>query len=237
MLPEIEEIAIEYATCELGTYFVHDNFARPFKVTVVRQVGHYLVIVNSGRRNTTTWTWEYDPKNDNYKFIADQIFLPSEQQNKTRGSITAGHCCLLKLKGKNRYVFIGRSIYSFVPYNGERITKFYSELIGSDVAYPIVFAKTYFYLLCEDIAIESKYFDPNMDWKSAYPHYYGHTRSTFYDIPGYEWKRINYEDDDNYEDICYNENYKQLRSLKKYAVKLPHLIIINNWRDDKFLGY
>lgn len=232
MLPDIEQLTVAYATSKPKIYYTHDNFLRPFRVTIITQVGQYNISVDSGT-DLFNGQWDYESEDrKHYNFVADQLFLPGEQIYKTSGSITAGHCCLFKLKNKNRYVMVGTFIYSFVPYDSEKITYFYSELHGSDIAYPIALTKTYAYMLYVNQVVERKYFDPNVVWKNSYDDLWGRNKSKFYDVPGYEWK--NEYNEDNFE---YNENYRRLRSLTKYAKKLPHLIIINNYRFDVLFGY
>ncbi len=218
MLPDIEEIAVAYATSNPKTYLISDNGGSPFRMTIIRQVGQYKVTVDSGIFYAFRCEWNYDDSDSkHYTFIADQMFMPDD-----------GHCCLLKLKNKNRYVAISSKIYSFVPYNSERITWFYSRLNQNDVEYPIALTKTYAYPLNICAAIERKYFDPKINWKDAYSHIWGNSRSAFYDIPGYNWRK-----EDNIGNYNYNYTYKRLRSLVKYALKLPHLITIDKHREDE----
>lgn len=237
MLTNIDALAEDYVNRGPLTYFIHDNGGRPFRLAVITRVGYYSIIIDSGIFILNHY--DYDNANSkHYEFKADQLFLPGEQEFKSPDSITDGHCCLFKIKGKNRYVMVSRTIYSFVPYNSERITYFYSELRGSDVAYPVALTKTYAYLLHNYNVIERKYFSERVCWQDAYDDLWGRSKDKFYDIEGYEWKYEDYNFQIRVEwakAYDYNEMYSKKRALVKYSKPLPHLIVINNDRNDHLL--
>lgn len=160
-------------------WVTHDNGGRPF------------LVVSNGKTIKVYKATENEP---NYTKLVkkynnvEKIFIGKSPRNRTTeysggyGKKFDGNSILLRLP-KNRYVFIGDSVYEFTP--PEPIVKYYSTVGNSDVPYPVALSKSYAYFMLnaprdykdEDKSfildyIERREFPKGIDWSDAYSAYY-----------------------------------------------------------------
>ena len=147
-------------------YEIHDNGGRPFiveddgsKVTVYAQ--QYDFDTERYLAPETLFQKEYDTI-----FVGDK---PSWQDPVNWKPNFKGNTILLKCKDKS-YMYIGESIYTFKPLDGDVIHTYYSEVGNNDVPYPFAVGDKYVYLLMEyHEAVTKDYFDLT---KNVYRQYY-----------------------------------------------------------------
>lgn len=114
----------------MTTYLVHDNGARPFKVTVKgSDVKVYRKVPDDSPTN-------YESKSA-MQFKAMKVFVGSDK-GKARGNT------ILLQTGQKTFVFIGDSIFSFQATNAK---KYFSRVGNSDVPYPYLETDEYYYLM------------------------------------------------------------------------------------------
>ena len=158
-------------------YFTHDNGGRPF-----------MVVFNGNNVDIYTYSsnfnFERDLLRDDYdkhiksyknihkKFIGKSI--KGDDATNLPSSFGLGNTILLKIT-KNKYVFIGSTIYEFEP--EDEIKKYYSMICNSDVPYPVAIGEKNVYFLIESTYLSKDYFydfPKKYSWGlDAYPRLYG----------------------------------------------------------------
>ena len=73
---------------------------------------------------------------------------------------------------KHKYLFIGEEVYSFET--DDEITKFYTPIGNSDVAYPVALSKENAYFMLDKQYVDRSEFPKDINWKDAYQYFYGH---------------------------------------------------------------
>tara|TARA_Y100000591_G_C21827763_1_gene697695 strand:+ start:984 stop:1874 length:891 start_codon:yes stop_codon:yes gene_type:complete len=158
-------------------YFTHDNGGRPF-----------MVVINGNKVDIYTYSsnfnFERDLLRDDYdkhikgyknihkKFIGKSI--KGDDATNLPSSFGLGNTILLKIT-KNKYVFIGSTIYEFEP--EDEIKEYYSMIGNSDVPYPVAIGEKNVYFLIESTYLSKDYFydfPKKYSWGlDAYPRLYG----------------------------------------------------------------
>jgi hypothetical protein len=141
-------------------YYIHDNGGRPYKV-LMEYPNVYVF------RETDETTYEEKPflvfENVIQTFIGKSPINKMTKFSQGYGKVFDGNTILLQIKDK--YIFIGSSIFSFESY--ANIVKFVSPVGNNDVPYPYaVDINDDYYLLIEDTVLKSKIN------KNPYNHYY-----------------------------------------------------------------
>jgi hypothetical protein len=117
----------------MGTYLVHDNGGRPFKVTVRgSDVRVHRKVIDAGQG-----VYEDQPA---LKLKAKKVFIGSDK-GRYRGNT------ILVQTGEESFVFIGESIFSFQAKNPK---KYVSPVGNSDVPYPYLVTEDSIYLMLSD---------------------------------------------------------------------------------------
>lgn len=129
-------------------YLVHDNGCQPFMVHVKGKTAAIYKL----RENFTEEEFEEDGFEITAKDYTihiktyedcDKIFIPGEDEDEDKGNTVLLHF-------KNKYVFIGETIYEFSVPRGEVITKYISDIGNNDVPYPYAISQNYVFFLIED---------------------------------------------------------------------------------------
>ena len=156
-------------------YQIHDNFARPFEVTVD---GKTVTIVK-GKYNETKDTYEYTKEIKVY--TCDEIWIgkstgpPYADHTKSQAKLFIGNSILLQIAAR-RYVYIGDSIYEFDLEAGEKVEKYFSLIGNNDVPYPILRGSKNVYFMLDRKYIPRNEFPDlytDKEWENAYSTYYG----------------------------------------------------------------
>ena len=164
------------------SYFIHDNGGRPFLVYVSKKdvqiykedKKFYSIQLNINDKKNK---WVYIKLIKKYKPL--QIFIgKSPLNNMTKfsgghGKEFDGNSILLKIK-KDRYVFIGNTIYEFST-NNDKILKYYSPVGNNDVPYPFAYGEKNVYFMLDNkyIPYEDIKELENKKETDGYNYYYG----------------------------------------------------------------
>lgn len=147
------------------SYLIHDNGGRPFQVIISgKRVYVYRVPKKLSDEEFDKW-WDgkksinfskqlnyYSELITEFKNVK-KIFIGENTIKKSFfktlfSKNDSGNTILLNIS-KNKYVFIGDSIYSFETKN-DKIKKFYSPIGRMDVPYPVAVGEKYVYFLIGD---------------------------------------------------------------------------------------
>lgn len=166
------------------SYFTHDNGGRPFLVYVSKKD---VQIYKEDKKFYSTWSdWNTNDNNNKWiyiKLIKEykplEIFIgKSPLNNMTKfsgghGKQFDGNSVLLKIS-KDRYVFIGNTIYEFSTDN-DKILKYYSPVGNNDVPYPFAYGEknVYFMLNNKYIPYDNIKELENKKETDGYNYYYG----------------------------------------------------------------
>tara|TARA_B100001250_G_scaffold409116_1_gene432823 strand:+ start:656 stop:1453 length:798 start_codon:yes stop_codon:yes gene_type:complete len=140
-------------------YYTHDNYNRAFKVVIE---GKKVYVYKHIGWDEDTDESIYSEKSIKYLkkdyFKCKKIFVGKSLKTKitemsgAHGHKFTGNSILLEL-GENKYVFIGKFVFSFKSYSP--IKKYVSPVRGSDVSYPYAIdIDDRYYLMIEDVVIE-----------------------------------------------------------------------------------
>jgi hypothetical protein len=156
-------------------YLTHDNGGRPFCVYISpkNEVSIYKRVKYDGRKHGS---WE------NYDKLPYDVFITKLKakkviigKDKKLGSFGDGNSILLEM-GKNKYVCITDNIFEFSLENGDEFVKYFSEIGNSDVPYPVLLGKNYFYSMIDKTRGSRSYFPENYsieDYANGHDFYYG----------------------------------------------------------------
>jgi len=154
-------------------YQIHDNFARPFEVSVD---GNTVSIVK-GKYNETKDEYEYNKEVKVY--TVDNIWIgkssgpPHADHSKAQARLFVGNSILLQI-AKKRYVYIGDSIYEFDM--EDEVEKYFSLIGNNDVPYPVLRgSKNVYFMLDRKYVPRDEFPDlyTDKEWENAYSTYYG----------------------------------------------------------------
>ena len=154
-------------------YQIHDNFARPFEVSVD---GNTVSIVK-GKYNESKDEYDYNKEVKVYQI--DNIWIgkssgpPHADHSKAQAKLFVGNSILLQI-AKKRYVYIGDSIYEFDM--EDEVEKYFSLIGRNDVPYPVLRgSKNVYFMLDRKYVPRDEFPDLNTDkeWENAYSTYYG----------------------------------------------------------------
>jgi hypothetical protein len=164
-------------------YLTHDNGNRPFLVCIKdTEVSIYKI-------PETTYQYDKNIKDYHYtdlikKYTTIEIFIGKSPMNdmtrfsggfgpKFTGNSILLHCIV---QSKDKYVFIGDSIYEFTTTDKDKIVKYISPVGNNDVPYPFAIGEKFIYFMLDKKYSSIKYInDLNKEEKTdLYSHYYGH---------------------------------------------------------------
>lgn len=155
-------------------YYVHDNGGRPFEV-VVDKNNVYIY------RETNEELEIYDK---HVKTFNNVIKVHIGNYNKDK--FFNGNTILLELDN-NKFICIMCDIFEFELKNDDEFVKYFSEVGNSDVPYPVLVGKKYFYSMIEKTYTKLSNFPSNYkikDFEKAHVFYYGNF------IKGKGWNSI-----------------------------------------------
>ncbi len=155
-------------------YYIHDNGGRPFEI-----------IINSKKEVYVYKRSQKDAEYNDYK-VYDKLpydlfivkFKPKEiyiGKDKSLGKSGIGNSILLHMT-KNKYVCITESIFEFSLEDGDEFVKYFSQVGNSDVPYPVLLGKNYFYSMVDKTRGSLSYFPKDYkinDFKDGHDFYYG----------------------------------------------------------------
>lgn len=153
-------------------YYIHDNGGRPFEV-----------IINSKKEVFVYKRSQKDVKNNDYEAydkLPYDVFIVKFKPKKIHigkydGTFGLGNSILLDM-GKNKYVCITESIFEFTLENGDEFVKYFSMIGNSDVPYPVLLGKNYFYSMVEKTRGSRSYFPEDYkinDYLDGHTFYFG----------------------------------------------------------------
>ena len=171
-------------------YFTHNNGGRPYLVYVGKNDVH--IYIRDDKKYYIDWdnysdddkknAWMYVKLVGKYKPV--RVFIgkddgTSEMSDLKRMSkkesikFSLGNSILLELK--DRYIFIGHTIYSFKTENKDKIEKYYSVIGRNDVPYPVAYGNKNVYFMLDETYIPYTKISVLEDKKDpdAYYYYYG----------------------------------------------------------------
>jgi hypothetical protein len=133
-------------------YYIHDNGAKPFRVDIYKKIVTINILCSE---------YHDDPNDNCYKkfitYTPKEIFIGKSKKNEMTefsggyGPEFDGNSILLWINNL-KYIFIGKSIYSFNAFN--KIIYYESPVGNSDVPYPYAIdEKGYVYLFVEGVIL------------------------------------------------------------------------------------
>ena len=155
-------------------YYIHNNGDRPFEVIVNKNdVSIYKREKYDSSKHGTYQDYEKIP----YEIFITKIKAKSViiGKDKSMGSSGIGNSILLEM-GKNKYVCITDNIFEFTLENNDEFVKYFSLVGNSDVPYPVLLGKNYFYSMIDKTRGSRSYFPENYkteDYESGHDFYYG----------------------------------------------------------------
>jgi hypothetical protein len=155
----------------LGTYEVHDNYARPFKVVVEKT----KVTVFDMRKAVGDEGEGEGEKVKTYKPI--KVFvgsstgrMPMSDHKPTQAKEFYGNSILLQLSSK-KFAYIGHEIYEFVT--ADEPVAYYSLIGNNDVPYPVLLGAKEVYFMLEHVHVRREDFPERFKlWENAYWNFY-----------------------------------------------------------------
>ncbi len=152
-------------------YYIHDNGGRPFEVIVNKNiVSIYKRVKYDGRKHGNYDKLPYDVFITKLK--AKKVIIGKDPTWKIKGD---GNSILLEM-GKNKYVCITDNIFEFSLEDGDEFVKYFSLVGNSDVPYPVLLGKNYFYSMIDKTRGSKSYFPENYsiaDYENGHDFYYG----------------------------------------------------------------
>ena len=157
------------------SYLIHDNGGRPFQV-IISGKRVYVYRVAKKLSDEEFDKWMDGKKSINFskqlKYYSElitefknvkKIFIGKSVKNEMTkfsggyGKSFDGNSILLNLS-KNKYVYIGESIYSFETKN-DKILEYHSPVGNNDVPYPVAVGEKYVYFLIENCYLPKTEFE------------------------------------------------------------------------------
>ena len=168
------------------TYFIHENYDRPFLVYVRNNTVHIYKIPTKKYYYSEKDYSKDDSKNKPfyielvkiYKtkkiFIGKSPLIPMTKFSGGHGNKFNGNTILLQIE-PNKYVFIGAYIYEFKI--DDIINQYYSPVGNNDVPYPVALgSKNSYFMLDKTYVSNDKFKDLSKKNKiDLYSYYYGHS--------------------------------------------------------------
>jgi hypothetical protein len=151
-------------------YLTHDNGGRPFQVIIDKNEVYIYKLSNEILDDDELNKETYDKLIKN--FTAIKVYIGKDSSNP---KINDGNTVLLELPN-NKIIFIGNSIYEFELVPGDTIQKYFSKVGNSDVPYPVLLGKYYFYSMAEKEYCSREEFPENYkvtDYDDAHTYFYG----------------------------------------------------------------
>ena len=171
-------------------YFTHNNGGRPYLVYVGKNDVH--IYIRDDKKYYIDWdnysdddkknAWMYVKLVGKYKPV--RVFIGKDDgtsemsdlkgmSKKESIKFSLGNSILLELK--DRYIFIGHTIYSFKTENKDKIEKYYSVIGRNDVPYPVAYGNKNVYFMLDETYIPYTKISVLEDKKDpdAYYYYYG----------------------------------------------------------------
>jgi hypothetical protein len=175
-------------------YFTHNNGGRPYLVYVGKNDVH--IYIRDDKKYYIDWdnysdddkknAWMYVKLVGKYKLT--RIFIGKDDgtpemsdlkgmSKKESINFSLGNSILLELK--DRYLFIGHTIYSFKTENKDKIEKYYSVIGRNDVPYPVAYGNKNVYFMLDETYIPYTKIPILEDKKDpdAYYYYYGYANN------------------------------------------------------------
>ena len=140
------------------SYFIHDNYSMPFKVTINK---------NEIR------VYKYYDCNEKYNILVHTInnylnvFIGTAAKKKFKGNT------ILVQIDTNSYIYIGGMIYSFEI--DDQIIEYISPIGNNDVPYPYAIGTKYTYLMLEQFYVPNN----KLNVEDPYQQYYAHDKVNF----------------------------------------------------------
>ncbi len=168
------------------TYFIHENYDRPFLVYVRNNTVHTYKIPTKKYYYSEKDYSKDDSKNKPfyielvkiYKtkkiFIGKSPLIPMTKFSGGHGNKFDGNTILLQIE-PNKYVYIGSNIYEFKT--NDIIENYYSPVGNNDVPYPVALGTKNIYFMLDKTYVPNNKFEnlTNKDKIDAYYYYYGHS--------------------------------------------------------------
>jgi hypothetical protein len=147
-------------------YLTHDNGGRPFQVIIDKNKVHIYKLSDD----------DIDKKQNYDKLIKSYTVLKVHiGKDSSNPKVYDGNSVLLEL-ANNKMVFIGDCIYEFELAPDDTVQKYFSQVGNSDVPYPVLLGKNYFYSMVEKKYCSRSEFPSNYkisDFEDAHSYYYG----------------------------------------------------------------
>lgn len=168
------------------TYFIHENYDRPFLVYVKNNTVHiYKIPTKKYYYREKDYSLD-DSKNKPFyielvkiyktkkMFIGKSPLTPMTKFSGGHGSTFNGNTILLQIE-TNKYVYIGSNIYEFKT--NDIIEDYYSPIGNNDVPYPVALGTKNIYFMLDKTYVPNNKFEnlTNKDKIDAYSYYYGHS--------------------------------------------------------------
>jgi len=167
----------------MKTYFTHDNGGNPFFI----YIGKTVVNIYKFDSNNFSEEAAYELSSDKFKygytkliakykplkiFIGKSELIPMTKHSGGYGKYFDGNSILLQIK-KNRYVYIGDTIYEFDT--NDTIVEYFSPVGNNDVPYPVAFSEKNVYFMGDREFIPLDKFPvlTKKERMDAYSYYYG----------------------------------------------------------------
>jgi hypothetical protein len=158
-------------------YYVHDNGGRPFEVIVNRKAKEVTIYKKEPYDISNDSSFE-DYENSPYsifvmKLNPEKIYIGND---KNVGKEGLGNSILLQMPN-DKFIAITDNIFEFSLENGDKFVKFFSVVGNSDVPYPVLLGKNYFYSIVDKKRIPKSQFPKQ--WKMRD---YANGHSLYYEL-------------------------------------------------------
>jgi hypothetical protein len=137
-----------------NTYYTHDNGSMPFRIVIKGKELHIYGCNNIDFKSESDKYQEYSYYEFIKKYNVKKVFIGNDPE-KIEDDYSAKHpgSSVVAEIGKNKYVFIGESVYEFETVSP--ITMFRSPIGNSDVPYPFAQDDTFTYLMIEGVKLRN----------------------------------------------------------------------------------
>jgi len=198
-----------------GTYLIHDNGTRPYKVIVS---GNTVEIYKGEYRRKLEDTRAIDYETMDYDKLVKRLTVKEVHVGKSPcipnedwcGPPTEDNSILLHVSGK-KYMHIGHNIFEFTM--DDDFDAYYSMVGNNDVPYPVLVGSKYVYFMLDFATMPREAFKAKgVDWADAYRYFYGMT-----DLETGEPVKCDKKGKDQYK--CIQERNKRGKQIKKEFVK------------------
>jgi hypothetical protein len=153
----------------LGTYEVHDNYARPFKVVIEKTKVTVFDMRKAEGAKAEVKTYKpikvFVGRSTGRMSMSDHTPAQAKQFD--------GNSILLQLSPK-KFAYIGHEIYEFVT--SDEPVAYYSLIGNNDVPYPVLLGTKEVYFMLEHVHVRREDFPAGfMNWENAYWNFYMHS--------------------------------------------------------------